>query len=292
MLLAQFIKESVNKLQALYSAEESRSVVLILCECLIGTKSYTHIVEPQFQIPEGKSALLNDAMSKLLRGEPLQYVTGRAEFCGREFRINGDVLIPRLETELLCVEAMRVAGQISREKNSVSGGRLRILDLCTGSGCIAWTLASASTEFEVVAVDISDGALDVASNQPFELHNKPEFIKADVLDTDNFPDLGQFDMLLSNPPYIKESEKAEMRRNVLDYEPSLALFVSDEDPLVFYKSIAVLAKRLLSRGGVALVEINEDLGLETKELMQSCAYSDVTVIKDLNDKDRMVRFIR
>ena len=217
-------------------------------------------------------------------GEPIQYIIGKAYFYDREFKVTPDVLIPRPETELLVREAVNWARRSGRRS-------LRILDLCTGSGCIAWSMALELPGSEVTAVDISDGALAVASGQKFECDVPPKFIKADVL-AGPVEGLGTFDMILSNPPYVMDSEKALMRRNVLDHEPWLALFVSDDDPLIFYRAVAAWAKQLLKSDGLCLVEINESLGRQTAKVFEDTGFRDVEVLQDLNSRDRFIRAIQ
>ena len=171
---------------------------------------------------------------------------------------------------------------------------VRVLDLCTGSGNIAWSVALEVPGVQVVGVDISESALAVARGQDFASELKstgavaPVFVKADVLDTgQDFPH-GPFDLVLSNPPYIREKEKALMRRNVLDYEPASALFVPDEDPLLFYRSIASWSLRFLSADGMGFTEINEELGAETQAVFSSQGFTDVEQVKDFFDKTRFV----
>lgn len=255
-------------------------MVLMLCEDRLGVKSYTHVVEPEYQVPEDLAGGLQKDIARLLDGEPLQYVIGECEFFGRNFRVNPSVLIPRPETEMLVREAVTEALGLDRP--------LRVLDLCTGSGCIAWSLALEVPFAEVVGVDISEDALAVASSQ-FEAPNI-RFVKADVLDMPSAAEWGAFDMILGNPPYIMESERAQMRRNVLDYEPGLALFVPDADPLLFYRAIAGWASRLLAPGGKAMVEINESLGKATAELFSAAGMQKVRIVKDFFSKDRFVSF--
>lgn len=294
MLLAEFIKSAVEKLKALYPEKEAKSIVLMLCEEMLGTKSYTHIVEPKTEVPGAKEEALKAAMTRLEAGEPIQYVLGEAEFFGRHFRVSPDVLIPRPETELLCREAIRIAEMMLRVRSAYGKKSIRILDLCTGSGCIAWTMSLSVKGSEVVGVDISEGALEVASSQKFPETGKnvqaPTFVRGDVLDTDRFPELGKFDLVISNPPYIKESEKEDMRTNVLKYEPELALFVPDNDPLIFYRKIAIIVKRLLNPEGVGLVEINESLGPETQKVFKEYGFSKSDLVKDFNDRNRIVIF--
>lgn len=259
-------------------------MVFAFLEHHIGTKRHTHLVEPEYVVSDEAASDALTAFGRMATGEPLQYITGVADFYGRRFRVTPDVLIPRPETELLC-------------RNALLQGRVpRILDLCTGSGCIAWTLALEKPGTKVTAVDISDGALDVASSQNFaeEIERTeavpPEFVKADVLAGPSLS--GKYDILVSNPPYVMDKEKALMRPNVLDHEPHLALFVSDDDPLVFYRAIAQWAQDVLNPDGYGIVEINEALGLQTAELFSTAGFCDVRIIRDLSDRDRFVSFRR
>ena len=300
MLLSSFIKESTASLEALYPPQEARSIVLMLCEAVLRTPSYLHIVEPGFEIPEARVPELQKAMERLGKGEPVQYVIGCSEFYGRRFKVSPAVLIPRPETELLVKEAVEIASRIQRMR--IPYGKkaepVRILDLCTGSGCIAWSLALGVPGCRVVAVDKSEDALALASGQFSREEIKscgalaPVFVCADVLDTEQEFDYGQFDLILSNPPYIRESEKSEMRSNVLDYEPSMALFVPDGDPLLFYRAIARWSERFLAGNGKCLTEINEDLGAETEAVFRQSGFTSTAVIKDLNDKNRIIFYSR
>ena len=287
MLLAQFIRQGTSALEPSYPQAEARSIVLLLCEALIGTQSYTHIVEPQFCIDSKDEEPLLKALERLKLGEPIQYVIGRALFLGRNFRVTPDVLIPRPETELLVQEAVKLCR-----------AGYRVLDLCTGSGCIAWSVALSVPGAQVVGVDISEKALEVARSQDFSQELKvagalaPTFVQADVLDTEQEFGLGPFDLILSNPPYILKKEKAQMRRNVLDYEPGLALFVPDEDPLLFYRAIARWSQRLLAPGGKGLAEINETLGGETAEVFRRFGFPQSETESDFFDKNRFVFYSR
>jgi len=300
MLLTQFINENVALLEPLYPTKEARNIVLMLCEAILHTKSYTHIVEPEYEIEEKFLPKLKEDMSRLCEGEPIQYVVGKADFCGLSFSVNPAVLIPRPETELLVREAVKVASRIQRMRIPYGKKALpvRILDLCTGSGCIAWTLALSVPGCKVVAVDVSEVALDVARSQPFAAKlketgsNAPTFVNADVLDTDQEFDYGEFDLIVSNPPYIMESEKVTLRKNVLDYEPALALFVPDEDPLKFYRAIAVWSQRLLASDGKCLTEINELLGKQTEAVFHDAGFRITDIVKDFYDKNRFIFYSR
>ena len=285
MLLKDFIVSSRHALSELYPEGEARSLVDGLCGKILGVTPQTHILQPGFCIDPALLPLLEDGLSRLLRCEPLQYVLGEAWFLGRRFKVTPAVLIPRPETEEMVDMALRKAGNLSRG----AGRPLRVLDLCTGSGCIAWSMALGLPQSEVTGLDISPEALSVASSQ-FDGDNRPRFVLSDVLDPDCLKDGGNFDIFLSNPPYVRESEKALMSRNVLDWEPGLALFVPDGDPLRFYRAEAALAARLLSPGGFGLVEINEAYGREVAGLFRDAGFRDPEVLKDLSGRDRFVLF--
>lgn len=296
MLLAEFVKAGTKALESLYPQKEARSIVLMLCEEVLGTENYTHIVEPEFKIDDKKLPELEAAMERLKKMEPVQYVLGHTEFYGRTFKVDPAVLIPRPETELLCRDAIKLGMRVFRMRSPYGKNAepVRILDLCTGSGCIAWTMALSIPGSRVTAVDISDAALEVAAGQDFasELKSKetfkPEFIKADVLDSEQEIELGPFDMVLSNPPYIMESEKEDMRRNVLEYEPESALFVPDDDPLLFYRAIARWSQRFLSPDGVGLSEVNESLARQTETVFKAAGYAHTEIVRDLSDKNRYI----
>ena len=296
MLLAEFVKAGIKALESLYPQKEARSIVLMLCEEVLGTENYTHIVEPEFKIDDKKLPELEAAMERLKKMEPVQYVLGHTEFYGRTFKVNPAVLIPRPETELLCRDAIKLGMRVYRMRSPYGKNAepVRVLDLCTGSGCIAWTMALSIPGSRVTAVDISDAALEVAAGQDFasELKSKetfrPEFIKADVLDSEQEIELGPFDMVLSNPPYIMESEKEDMRRNVLEYEPESALFVPDDDPLLFYRAIARWSQRFMSPDGVGLSEVNETLARQTETVFKAAGYAHTEIVRDLSDKNRYI----
>ena len=296
MLLAEFVKAGTKALESLYPQKEARSIVLMLCEEVLGTENYTHIVEPEFKIDDRKLPDLEAAMERLKKMEPVQYVLGHTEFYGRTFKVDPAVLIPRPETELLCRDAIKLGMRVYRMRSPYGKNAepVRILDLCTGSGCIAWTMALSIPGSRVTAVDISDAALEVAAGQDFasELKSKetfkPEFIKADVLDSEQEIELGPFDMVLSNPPYIMESEKEDMRRNVLEYEPESALFVPDDDPLLFYRAIARWSQRFMSPDGVGLSEVNETLARQTETVFKAAGYAHTEIVRDLSDKNRYI----
>ena len=296
MLLVDFLKEGTRSLESLYPTAEARNLVSLLCQELIGVQNYTHIIEPQYVIAKKDEPLLEAGLERLKTGEPIQYVVGGCEFCGRRFHVTPDTLIPRPETEMLVREAIKVADRLHRLRSPYGKGAepVRVLDLCTGSGNIAWSVALGVPGVQVVGVDITDGALEVARGQNFAAELKatgalaPTFVKADVLDPgQDFP-WGPFDLILSNPPYIQEKEKAAMRRNVLDYEPALALFVPDEDPLLFYRAVAAWSIRFFTPDGMGFSEINEELGSDTLEVFRAAGFQEVELLNDFFDKNRFI----
>jgi len=319
MLLSTLIKEGTGTISELYPEREAREMVFAYLESAIGTRRHTHIVEPGYQVSDEAAGRAVEAFRRMASGEPLQYVTGKAWFYGREFNVTPDVLIPRPETEILCRTVLDSADGVGLPDPRLPVGRhplagggmscnptpsaeygLRVLDMCTGSGCIAWTLALEMPGAQVAAVDISEKALAVAAGQDFSEEisrtgaEAPIFMKADVLSSP--PESGegyfarQFDIIVSNPPYVMDSEKAQMRSNVLEHEPHLALFVPDDDPLVFYRAVAVWAGKLLKPEGLGVVEINEALGADTADVFSRAGFADVCIVKDLNEKDRFVTF--
>ena len=325
MLLKELINKGVETISVLYPEREAREMVLLYLEDVHAVRRLAHILEPSLEVSDDVVAESLAAFGRMVSGEPLQYIIGKAHFYGRDFKVSPAVLIPRPETEILCREVIIWPGAkcssgplpLRGPRPLAGGGKmplphkwhqaqdngpLRILDLCTGSGCIAWTLALEMPGAEVTAVDISEAALAVASSQDFteEMARTgaiaPRFIKADVL-AGPIEDLGQFDIIVSNPPYVMDSEKALMRSNVLDYEPHLALFVPDHDPLKFYRAVAQWTDALLAPGGFGIVEINEALGPQTADIFRTACpespvdgYNSVEVVPDLSDRHRFVSF--
>jgi len=284
VLLADFIRTGTARLGNLYPSPEAKGMVLMLCEEKLGVRNYTHIIEPRTPVPPEREAELLDDLRRLCAGEPIQYVLGVAEFCGHRFAVGPGVLIPRPETELLVAEGVNALRAMDLDRAP------RVLDLCTGSGCIAWSVALEIRDAQVVGVDLSETALDFARKQFSTGGSSPVFLQADVLDEQTEIPGGPFDLILSNPPYILGSERAQMRPNVLDYEPPEALFVPDGNPLLFYRAIARRARQLLRPGGTGLVEINETLGAETAGVFRSAGYKNIQILRDFFGKERFIRF--
>jgi len=232
------------------------------------------------EYPVGKEHLdrIINICKELKEGRPIQYVLGETFFYDCRIKLKGIELIPRPETEEL-------VDIIIKENMGFSG---TILDIGTGSGCIAIALAANLNDAQVTGIDISPEALDSARDNALLNNVNVSFLNGDILSSD-FILPGETGIIVSNPPYVRHSEKALMSRNVLDFEPHSALFVPDSDPLVFYRAILTLATKALIPGGIIYFEINEALGKEMKELFETFSYSDISLIKDLNSKDRIIK---
>ena len=268
-----------NALSKAYDAEEVMSFFYLLTEKKLGLRRVDIALQLERELSEDTLAFFKEAESRLLDFEPVQYIVGDTEFFGLSFLVNENVLIPRPETEEL-------VDWILKDHLGV-GGELKILDIGTGSGCIAITLAKNLPNAKVYAIDVSEKALALAKRNANRNQVEIEFIQLDVLKEEI--DEANFDIVVSNPPYVRELEKTEMKTNVLENEPALALFVSNDDPLIFYRRISVLAKQLLTEHGRLYFEINQYLGMETKELIGKLQFNTVTLRKDIYQNDRMIR---
>ncbi len=264
---------SLSAQLTIYSQEEAENLVFWLFEHHLGLRRS----ELTLTIPsETNREHLHGDFQRLLTGEPIQYILGEAPFYGRYFSVSRDTLIPRNETEELVHRILK--------ENPKSG--LRVLDLGTGTGCIPITLALELKDPEVYALDVSVEALDVARKNAAQLGANVGFLEGDLLGS--IPNLPLFDVLVSNPPYVPLRDKEEMHANVLNFEPHLALFVPDEDPLLFYRAIGSWGQQLLKTGGKLYLEIYENLANELVQLLLSQGYNQVQVHPDLNGKNRMI----
>ena len=265
-------------LAGLYDAAELETIKKALClEYLDISAVCFYTKEPLAPDPD-RDRRLEDALDRLAKGEPLQYIIGYTPFCGLKFRVDGRVLIPRPETAEL-VEWVAADG--------IKAGA--ILDIGTGSGCIAITLAHRLPGCKVHGWDISDAALDVARDNNRLNGTYVEFSNADIL-TAQAQDC-RYDVIVSNPPYVLESEKAQMENRVLDYEPHTALFVPDADPLLFYRAIAEFGKKALVRGGALYFEINPLESEAMKSMLSDAGYHDIEIRKDIFEKQRMIKAV-
>ena len=275
------VKDIVNlfnkKLHLKYPAEEITTFIQICFSHLLDWKAIDIHTKQKNEISNDLAADFKRIIERLEKNEPIQYILGEADFYGLKFKVNESVLIPRQETELLVHEI------VSKVKP-----RGTLLDIGTGSGCISVSIAKNLPDLKVWAVDISFDALEVAQKNAMLNNIEVEFVQDDIL-------LGcpkvqqQFDVIVSNPPYVTQKQKEKMHANVLDYEPGLALFVSDDDPLIYYKAILKFAQTRLIHNGLLFIEINEIYGEETAGLFREDKYVQIEIIKDLNGKNRFVK---
>ena len=282
-----------SELENIYGSDEANALIIILLEHYFGIDRVKIALEPELRLSESEMLTLHFAVKELLKNKPIQYILGETEFCGMRFEVNENVLIPRPETEemvKMIVACRDKACLVPTGCDVETDGRPSILDIGTGSGCIAVSIAKLLKNSVVTAVDVSEKALEVAKKNAEANGVDVRFILDDILNPQN-PELIdiQYDIIVSNPPYVCQREKSEMRANVLDYEPSTALFVSDTDPLIFYRKILEFAQKALNPNGEVWFEINERFGEETKNLCLEKGFKNVEIIKDFRGKDRIVR---
>lgn len=272
--LTQYIKEA---LAGCYPESEIRSIIKILYTNVLHLSMVDIYMGKDINLSAKQVSEIESIISRLQKYEPLQYIIGTVEFCGLTLDVAPGVLIPRPETTELveCIVKENLGDEIS------------ILDIGTGSGCIALALNKHLPKATVTAWDVSDEALCIASKNNVKVAGSVRFEKVDVLTA--HPEWEKYDIIVSNPPYIIDAEKKDMERNVLDWEPSLALFVPDEDPLRFYRKISELGRVMLRPNGKAYFEINRMFGRETKEMMKGLGYSSVEIVKDLSGNDRIIK---
>lgn len=267
-----------KQLDGLYSAGELRELIRWMMEAVCGIPSYRLLLADDVLSEKSRKKICH-ITDRLARYEPIQYIMEYISFCGCSFYLTPDVLIPRPETAEL---VMRIVSDYENQK-------VQILDIGTGSGCIAVSLAKMLPEARVSALDISDKALQVAQSNAVGNHVCVHFINQDVMSDSVSDELSFYDCIVSNPPYIAELEKETMERNVLDYEPHLALFVSDDDPLCFYRRIAQLSKFHFRKEGQLYFEINERYGVEVQRLLERENYKHIALIQDSFGKDRIIK---
>lgn len=278
-MLLNDIKQALKKqLAGQFESVELNPILSILIEHVTGWDQVQQVIHKDNAISEEQVLAFETAAEALLAGRPIQYITGKAWFMGEAYAVNDQVLIPRPETEELVEWIIEYA--------AIKGNALRILDIGTGSGCIAIALKKALPEATVSAIDISSGALKIAATNAAALKADIEFTCLDILNTAFLP--GQYDVIVSNPPYIPMQEMKNMELQVTDHEPNIALFVPDEDPLVFYKAIARLAKLHLSANGQLFFEIHYDQGDAMIALLDEMHFH-AELRADIFGKDRMVR---
>lgn len=278
------VRESFQQFQNLisktYETEEARSIAQLVFKDVLGYNTIQLILNENELLPASLFEQLDQIAHLLNQHQPVQYILGHEEFMGLDFNVNPSVLIPRPETEELVEWIL---------KDYSKTNELSIIDIGTGSGCIAISLKKNIPSAIVDAIDISEDALKIAQKNGQKNNVEIQFIQSDIL---SFDLQKLYDVIVSNPPYVLEKEKAEMNRNVLDFEPSTALFVKDNDPLLFYKRIVNIALEKLKNKGSLYFEINESFANETLNLFDKSIWNSVEIRKDIRGKDRMIKAIK
>lgn len=284
MTIKKYRQYFINSLEDLYSIEELQSIFYLLAEKLLHLSRIDITLQLDNTLTSDEEINFNQAIDRLKIYEPVQYILGETEFFGYPFLVNKQVLIPRPETEEL----------VSWIIEDVDKKETTILDIGTGSGCIAISLAKKLNNAVVSAIDISNKAIEVAKKNALINNVNVEFSRVDVL---NFEDKlvlqdkwkSKFDIIVSNPPYVRMQEKKLMQLNVIDHEPDIALFVEDDDPLLFYRRISELSRQYLKHNGTLYLEINEYLGVEMEKMLNEAGFKHVELKKDMFGKNRMIK---
>lgn len=281
MNLRDKINQCITQLAAVYDSREARNILELAIEHLKGWNKVDILMNSDKEVSDFISGKIDAIVDRLLRHEPIQYILGETYWHGLKLKVAPGVLIPRPETSQLV--------DIITDDNHASD--LNVLDICTGSGAIAVALSRNLDFPDVTALDISKEALGIAEENDRDLHTVVKFIMADILKPLPF-DNGSFDIIVSNPPYICESERQGMSANVLDYEPSIALFVPDSDPLKFYRPIAAEGHRIARDGGRLYLEINPAHADALKSLLVSEGWTDVTILNDITGRRRFIKAVK
>jgi release factor glutamine methyltransferase len=279
-----------HTLNSVYDANEIEALTLMVVNEISNLSKAQIKAFPEKEITIEQTERLNVILTRLQTGEPVQYILGNTEFYGLPFKVNPSVLIPRPETEELVEWVLTSVGSCQLAVSN-------ILDIGTGSGCIAISLKKNLPNVSVSAIDISSGAIETAKQNADLNEVKVDFIQANILNSkfkiQNSKISGQynekFEVIISNPPYVTLHDKAQMHTNVTNFEPHSALFVPEDDPLIFYKAIADFALNNLTDNGLLFLEINESLGNETVDLLQTKGFRNIELRKDMSDRDRMVK---
>ena len=279
----QYKVKFIEALETIYGFDEAESFFYLILEDKFQMKRLDLALDPAFEFSADALNVWEELVTQLKTEIPIQYLLGNTEFFGLSFLVNENVLIPRPETEELVDWIIQEDKKIERQKE------IKILDIGTGSGCIAISLAKNIPNAAVFAIDVSAKALKVAKKNA-EINNvSVTFLEKNILETDDLEE--QFDIIVSNPPYVRNLEKQEIKKNVLDNEPHLALFVDDFDALIFYRKIALLATKNLKQGGKLFFEINQYLGAEMIALLHDNGFESVSLRKDIYGNDRMTRAV-
>jgi len=286
MTIDEARREIIKAIRHIYDEDEANNIAELLTENLTKLSRSERIIKGN-ELLASQKELLSSSILRLQQHEPIQYVINEAWFAGMRFYVDRNVLIPRPETE----ELVEWVAKEYRSQNAgarIEKSGFRVLDVGTGSGCIAIALKNKLPEIEMWACDISDEALNIARMNADALHATIDFVPLNFLDPGQRKQLPNVDIIVSNPPYIPLHEKTMMNKNVEEYEPSTALFVPDDDPLIFYKTLAEFGQAKLNKGGGIYAEIHETLGEQTRDLFLSQRYQ-IHLKKDLQEKDRMIK---
>ena len=283
MKIKEYRTHFIQALSPLYGEDEAESFFYLILEEKQQLKRVDLALQPDLVFSKEEIQVWNSIMAQLKLEIPIQYLLGKTSFYGLDFEVNPDVLIPRPETEELVDWIISNSLKIEQSKN------LKILDIGTGSGCIAISLAKNIPNAQISALDVSEKALATAKKNAVRNEVNITFLHQSILETE---DLGQeFDIIVSNPPYVRNLEKEEIRKNVLDNEPHLALFVEDNDALIFYRKIAELAQKNLSDSGELYFEINQYLGASMIDLLEKMNFKNIELRKDIYGNDRMTKAV-
>ena len=283
MLVKTYKSLFQKELSSLYDAMEIESFFFLILEQFRNLKRIDLALQPDLEFSEAEISQWNLVLEQLKQEIPIQYILGKTHFYGLEFQVNPNVLIPRPETEEL-------VDWIIKTNSNGKSSTIKILDIGTGSGCIAISLAKNLPNASVFALDVSKKALEIAQINALQNETKITFIENNILETTNFEQ--QFDVIVSNPPYVRNLEKAEIKKNVLENEPHLALFVTDDDALLFYRKIAQIAMKNLQSGGQLYFEINQYLGKETVDLLFDLGFQNIELRQDIYGNNRMISCIK
>lgn len=292
MLLSEVKKIFHKELNDQYGENEVSSFFYLLIDHQLGLERFVLAMQPNLMLSKEEETPLFEALSKLKLNKPIQHIIGYEEFMDLKFKVDSDVLIPRPETEELVrwiVEDQKSKKVIERSRNDHG---IRVLDIGTGSGCISISLAKNLKNAKVSALDVSPQALEIAKSNAHANNVTVNFFEADILDASTPLSIGiepKYDIIVSNPPYVRELEKNDMSKNVLEHDPEITLFVSDKDPLVFYRAIAGIAEKSLVPNGSLYLEINQYLGKEMVDLLEKYTFKNIELRKDIFGNDRMIK---
>ncbi len=281
MKIKQYRTQFIKELSPFYDAYEAESFFYLILEDKHKLRQIDLALNHELNFSESDFVVWNSLLGQLKKEVPIQYLLGKTSFYGLDFEVNENVLIPRPETEEL------VEWIINENSIADKTKKIKILDIGTGSGCIAISLAKNLPNAEVYGIDVSKKAIETAKRNAINNNVDVTFVFLDILETDLLT--CNFDIIVSNPPYVRNLEKEEIKKNVLDYEPHLALFVDDNDALIFYRKIAALAKSNLLENGQLFFEINQYLGKEMTDLLETMDFKNIELKKDIYDNDRMMK---